>query len=430
MNPVMRTVRSVAALVVVSVLVAGCSGASASPTPAPSASPALASAPPSAAAVPTVSPTPAPTQRTIESPDPSFSNVEVTCVEYLVECSLHRTNDAGIEAPGWPIALEGTLVDSQWNDFTIGCGQRRAQLVRGGRDDLTFVGLVGPSGAEIHAYESWGLPARGWPQPFPAPDGDCHGFMLDPSGERLIAWGYEGVVPDMDLTADRTEFTILNLDGTTSPGWPRGSEGAASGPVWFEDGLAYVSGTGRVWAHDAAGEVRRGWGYQLDGAEAPISFGPRLAILQPVAEADDRVTVIGLDGRPETGYPVDLGAEVESLCLYGDTPCVGNVGPTMAPDGTVFVALSNGDREVEETSPAGGRIAAFGPTGAMVEGWPVQLPERTHATRIGWSSEGPIIAEVVVCAPSGCSETERRELLWYALDGRWLEDLTSALPSD
>ena len=70
----------------------------------------------------------------------------------------------------------------------------------------------------------------------------------------------------------------------------------------------------------------------------------------------------------------------------------------MAPDGTVFVALSNGDREVQETGPAGGRIAAFSPTGERVKGWPVQLPERTHATRIGWSAEGPVIAPVAVCA--------------------------------
>ena len=139
------------------------------------------------------------------------------------------------------------------------------------------------------------------------------------------------------------------------------------------------------------------------------------------------------DGRGEVGElvaPVDLGADIESRCLYGDTPCAGNVGPTTAPDGTVYVALSNGDREVQETGPAGGRIAAFGPTGEPVKGWPVQLPERTHATRIGWSAEGAVIATVAVCAPSGCGDVERRELLWYGLDGRPMPELTSEVPSD
>ena len=92
-----------------------------------------------------------------------------------VGCSLHRTNDAGVEAPGFPIELEGTLIDNSWNDFTIGCGPSREPLVRDGFDDLTFVGLVGPSGqARVPAFHSSGYPSNRWPQPFPAPDGDCH----------------------------------------------------------------------------------------------------------------------------------------------------------------------------------------------------------------------------------------------------------------
>ena len=265
MRPVVRALRAIATLTVSGVLVAGCIGSAGLPSPSPRPSPspsaaAVASPTPSGAATPTTGPT----QRTFESPDPSFSNVEVTCVEYPSGCSLHRTNDDGVEAPGFPIELEGTLIDNSWNDFTIGCGRSREPLVRDGYDDLTFVGLVSPSGqAQIHAFHSSGYPSNRWPQPFPAPDGDCHGFMMDPSGEQLIAWGYEGVEQDMTLVADRTEFTILERNGKTRPGWPRGSEGAASGPVWLDEGLAYVSGTGRVWAHDAAGEVRPGWGLSL-----------------------------------------------------------------------------------------------------------------------------------------------------------------------
>jgi hypothetical protein len=40
----------------------------------------------------------------------------------------------------------------------------------------------------------------------------------------------------------------------------------------------------------------------------------------------------------------------------------------------------------------------------------------------------PILAQVVVCAPSGCHQIEREELLWYALDGEWLQDLPRTVP--
>jgi hypothetical protein len=416
----------------VTTLVAGCSGATGSlpaaasataPSPSPSPSPSSAAvATPSPLPLPT--PTPAPTVWTVQSPDPSFSQVHLTCEDYLTGCVLHRTNDAGVEPPGWPVELTGTLVDNRWNDFTIGCGPSREPFVRGGIEDVTYVGVVGPDGPEIQAINSDGTRSRRWPQPLPAPDGDCHGFMFSPSQDQIVAWGYDGVVPDIELVADRTEFTVLDLDGSTRPGWPRGSEGAASGPVWFDDGIAYVSETGRVWAHDAGGDVRPGWGYRLASKHAPVSFGDRLAILQPVAERDDEVVAIGLDGQPAPGYPAELGGEIETRCLFGDTPCSGLVGPTMAPDGTVFVALGNdGDHEVTESGQEGGRITAVGPTGERVQGWPVQLPERTHATHIGWSSEGPVIARVVVCAPGGCEDVEREELLWYGLDGEWLEDM-------
>ena len=68
-------------------------------------------------------------------------------------------------------------------------------------------------------------------------------------------------------------------------------------------------------------------------------------------------------------YPVALDGEVETLCLYGDTT------------------------------------------------W-------SHATRVGWLSEGGVIATVVVCAPVGCHEVDHGEERWYGLDG----DLIEAIP--
>ena len=447
MRPVTRPAGPVVAWVVASVLVVACSaplgpsgsapsgspaaGASTSPStsPFPSRSPMPTG---SAATVPeptpVATPTPRVTPHTINSPDPSFSEVELVCADYLEDCVLHRTNAVGQEPPGWPIPLAGTVLDRRVNDVTIGCGTIQESIVRGGVEDITYVGMDGASGPQLHAINSDGTRRRGWPQPFPAPAGDCHGFMLSPDGERVAAWGYAGVVPDAELVAERTEFTIFDRDGATLAGWPRGSAGAATAPVWLEDGLAYVSATGRLWAHDPAGEVRSGWGDRLASQQLPVSFGPRLAIAQPRAGADDQVVVFELDGSPRPGYPVTIGGEIQDRCLFGDVPCAGLVQPTMGPDGTVYVALGNGgDHEVAESGTAGGRITAFGEDGRLVEGWPVQLPDRTHAIDIGWNSEGAILARAVVCGPGGCGDIEDEGWLWYALDGDWVKDMPGSL---
>ena len=435
MRPVIRSPRAIAAWALITTVVIACSspgaGSTGSPVPTPSESPSSPTSPTASASsavvvapshAPTATPSPEPTQRPIGSPDPSFSDVQLECIGDEVEqCSLHRRNDVGVEAPGWPVEFDRPVVDLAWNDFTIGCGDYREPIVRAGIDDLTFVGLVGPAGPEIHAYESWGLPAPGWPQPFPAPSGDCHGMMATPSGDHVIAWGYEGVEPDMELIADRTEFTMFDLRGRTAGGWPRGSEGAASGPVPLEDGIAYVSETGRVWAHGADGEVRPGWGYRLMGRGVPISDGSHLAVAQKIADVDDAVVVLGTDGRPLPGFPTAVDGEIETQCLYGDTPCVGDVRPGLAPNGTVYVALGNPRQSVVEDDPAGGSIEAIGPDGRVVAGWPVRLPAWSHVTRLGWDVEGAVVATVVVCAATGCGQIDHVEERWYAMDGRHIQ---------
>jgi hypothetical protein len=430
MRPVVRSPRAIVAGVLIAIVVIACSsptaGSTAGPSAgAPSSTPApspVATASTVAVATPTAPGTPEPTQRTIQSPDPSFFDVQLECIgDEVQQCSLHRRNDVGVEAPGWPIELDRPVVDLAWNDFTIGCGDYREPIFRAGVDDLTFIGLHGPSGPEIHAFESWGLPAPGWPQPFPAPDGDCHGLMVSADGDHVIAWGYGGVEQDIELIADRTEFTMLDLRGRTVSGWPRGSEGAASGPVRFDDGIAYVSATGRVWAHDAAGEVRPGWGYRLMTKSAPMSDGSHLAVAQRVADVDDAVVVLGVDGKPLPGFPTAVNGELQTLCLYGDTPCAGDVGPTLAPDGTVYVALGTPRQGVGEHDPTGGRIEAYGPDGRMVDGWPVQLPEWGHVIDMGWSTEGAVIATVVICGSGGCGTDDQYEEHWYGMDGRLIQ---------
>ena len=426
MRPVTRSLRAGIAWTVIAAVAIACSSspagaagsprASSSPTPVPTASNAVVA---TATLAPT--PTPGPTQRTIQSPEPSFYRVDLECIggdEGEEQCSLHRRNDAGVEAEGWPIEFDRPVIVPAWNDFTIGCGDYGESIFRAGVDDLTFVGVIGPSGPEIQAYESWGLMAPGWPQPFPASDGECHGMRATPDGEGIIAWGYEGVQQDIELIADRTEFTMFDLRGRTIDGWPRGSDGAASGPVPLEDGIAYVSATGRVWAHESDGDVRPGWGYRLMSKGVPMSDGSHLAVAQKVDDADDAVVVLGPDGRPMPGYPLAVDGELETRCLFGETPCIGDVTPTLAPDGTVYVALGNPRSGVSETDPTGGRIEAYGPDGQLVAGWPVQLPERTHAMRIGWSTEGAVIASVVVCGTSGCGSDDEYEEHWYGMDGR------------
>jgi hypothetical protein len=270
----------------------------------------------------------------------------------------------------------------------------------------------------------------GWPQPIPgdppASDGfggdGCRGFALA-DDDGVVAWGYEDVEEGIELEARRTEFTSWAADGQIRPGWPRGSVGAASGPVLdLDGGVTYVSATGRVWSHDDAGEPRPGWPYQLEVPAAPHKAPDgRTAIVMPL-EGGDRLVLLHQDGGLVGGRPIELGADVESRCLFGDTPCAGVTMPTFASDGTMYLSLhASNATGASQGTEAGGALIAFDPVGAIVDGWPVDLDPRTHLLDLSVDREDRVVARGYVCGETSCSEAATPTTMVFGRDGKLIE---------
>lgn len=343
---------------------------------------------------------------------------------------VHAFDTDATPLPGWPVRLPGMTASVYDNLFTIGCGDERSSLRITGTKTIV-VAVAEADVARLYVLRANGEQVPGWPRPFPGdpPDQDgfggngCRGFTIGAFGD-IVAWGYEGVEPDIRLIAARTEFTVFGSDGRTRPGWPRGSTGATSRPVVSSDGsISYTSATGKIWRHSPDGAIDAGWPYQLTEQAAPyLAPDGRLVVLLPGGDVSGRVISIDADGGVTRGWPVTLGRWVETRCLFGDTPCAGDIGPAFAPDGTVYVALSSGcTRSCEDlaTDP-GGTIVALEPDGGIATGWPIQLAERTHALQLTVDDEGHLIVRGAVCDPKGCADRSAIATLVYRADGSLL----------
>lgn len=471
MRPIIRT----ASLALCAVLIAGCSATTSS------AGPSSSSAPSSGSSVAPSSPIPS------ESPHPSSPGlaepgfVSATSVGYRVECDqqeircdIHRTDEAGREAAGWPVTVDGPcrelrtgsdglayvgcspragatihVLDTRgkpvdgwpvrvpgaissvaWSDFSIGCGVRRSPI-EAGSDGSIYVAASSGNVANLHVFNPDGQPRAGWPQPIPgdAPGEDghggdgCRGFALA-DDDGVVAWGYQDVEMGIELSAGRTEFTSWSADGQVRPGWPRGSTGAASGPVLDSDGgITYVSASGRVWSHDEAGEIRRGWPYVLDHPAPPhVARDGRVAVFQKVTQAADRLVLLGRDDRLVTGRPIELPSDIESRCLFGDTPCAGAVFPAFATDGTIYLSLASSIAEQFPITEIGGSLIAFDADGDKVDGWPVELPQWTHVFDLSVDVEDRLVARGYVCSQGDCgSEGAVRTTMIFAPAGELLD---------
>jgi hypothetical protein len=287
------------------------------------------------------------------------------------------------------------------NTFGISCGEPLPTLVLG-TDGTLFVGSAGTGAAELYAFRPDGTVLPGWPRPFPGDPsiedwGDgCRGFTLGQGGS-VVVWGYEDEVPDIYLIARRTEFTVLEPDGTVRPGWPRGSTGAASGPIVGEDGsLSYVTAAGNVWRHDPSGEPVPGWPFALGEPLRAYPAGDgRLAFIRE-GEAPEAI-VIDARGDLVAGWPVTIDRPLQSICLMGDTPCVGTVDPVFASDGTMSVALGSAGRP--HLSSNDGSIVMVDPAGRTVPGWPVTLDDHRYAVGLSIDGHGRLVADTIDCAP-------------------------------
>ncbi len=346
--------------------------------------------------------------------------------------TIHVLGLDGRPENGWPAQVEGTVSRVSWNDFSITCGIERSPIEVGAGGSV-YVAISTGSAAKVHVFERDGNPRPGWPQPIPGdrpgPDGSggdgCRGFALTALG--VVAWGYEDVQQEIELSARRTEFTWWSADGKVRAGWPRGSAGAASGPVFdVDDGVTYVSASGRVWSHDDRGEIRSGWPYQLDEPAPPyVAPDGRIAIIVRAQDARDRLVMLRLDGTLVTGGPIDLPADIESRCLFGDTPCAGVTSPAFANDGTMYLSLawSTTEHVIPETTDMGGALVAFDRDGAIVDGWPIDLAPRTHLLDLSVDVEDRLVARGYVCGDGFCGEeaTTVATTFRFAPDGELIE---------
>ena len=337
---------------------------------------------------------------------------------------VHAFDTSATELPGWPVRLPGMTASVYDNLFTIGCGDERSSL-RMTADRAVVVAVAETDAAKIYELRPNGERLPGWPRPFPGdpPDTDgvggngCRGLAVT-AADDIVAWGYQGVQPAIELIAARTEFTVYSPDGQTRPGWPRGSIGAASRPVIASDGsISYVSASSKVWRHRADGQIVDGWPYQLAEHVPPyVTPDGRLVMLVSANHDSDRAISLDADGDVTHGWPVSLARRVESRCLFGDVPCVGDIGPVVAADGTTFVSLgSDWTYGRGQKADPGGAIIAIKPNGHVATGWPVLLAAHSHAVSLTADARGHLVVGVVTCDPVGCGND--RSTMVFAADG-------------
>ena len=307
--------------------------------------------------------------------------------------------------------MPGAIASVGWNDFSIGCGAGSA--IQLGSDASVYVAISAGSAAKVHVFNPDGRPRAGWPQiPGDAPGQDgwggdgCRGFALA-DDDGVVAWGYDDIEEAIELRARRTEFTSWSADGEIRRAG-RGSTGAASGPLLDSvGGITYVSASGKVWSHDDAGEIRPGWPYQLDQPAPPFAARDgRVAIIQDLDQATDQVLFLGRNGRPIGGTPIDLPGDIETQCLFGDTPCAGIVFPAFADDGTMYISLhsSTPEHANPDNSTMGGATVALDVDGRVGLGgrstWPLgrtPLGCRWTST-IGWWPRVSCVASITAAA--------------------------------
>ena len=241
----------------------------------------------------------------------------------------------GQPVDGWPVQVPGAIATIGWHDFSIGCGVGRSAIELGS-DGSVYVAISTAAAARLHVFNPDGRPRAGWPQTIPgdAPGQDgwggdgCRGFaLLDDDG--VVAWGYDGIEEAIQLAARRTEFASWSVDGQVRPGWPRGSTGAASGPVLDADGgITYVSGSGRSGAtttpERSDRDGRTSWTTRAAGRRTR-----RPSRHRPGGRTRNATCWSSSAGmaNPISGGPIGLPADIETVCIFGDTPCAGFVAP-------------------------------------------------------------------------------------------------------
>jgi outer membrane protein assembly factor BamB len=267
----------------------------------------------------------------------------------------HQTQILAIDATGrvkrgWPVAL------NDWNGWSsppqIGSDGTLVIAVKSETD-------YGPS--KLWALAPDGRPRPGWPIVL----GDFGRFQLGPDG-TVVTVSYEPLLDPSQgglcRDANRTVYSVLGANGRRLPGWPRGSKGYASEPVVDSDGtIYYLSATGKVYAHDRAGDVKAGWPVDTGAFPQCAVKGPYRGLEGAVYVLDTDVVAMFRDGTEWRYHPAN---ELAWPC--SDSDCVGQpVAPAFGQAGVVYIALHHDD-SVE--------IVALDHEGQPINGWPYRFP--------------------------------------------------------
>jgi hypothetical protein len=260
---------------------------------------------------------------------------------------LSRLSPDGQVRDGWPVSTSSEA----WDPMSD--GQR-----------VAYVEAIGRS-SRLHVLTPAGTVPDGWPVEL---SGDPVGDVAFGPGGRLLATVTRDGVP-----------TLLSFepDGTASPGWPRASwQHVVVRPSGDIVAWTHLDQTGRiattavartmVTVMGADGEPRTGWPVEIKGAmSAPVFDAPGtlVAVVGAGEAGGDEVVALGIDGRPPAGWPVRLGAAAVSDATTPHEPQV--PVPPVVGDDTVYVIETSGQRSALE---------AFRSDGQRLPGWPYVLP--------------------------------------------------------
>jgi len=397
-------------VVLVGLLLAGCSNAPGASSPvAPSSSTGFASPSPTSAPVsPSSSPATTSASCAVADAGPSTPVVAPDGTTYEmalgrdadgnVQWTLVATNVRGVSGTGWREALDPCwqpqgLIDTE----IVIAADSTVYVVLGhrvgagwdGSSDLERLVTAGPDGVRAT------LPMRDRHQLFTSPDGTVYIFSLDKS----------------DWTSS---LAALGPDGRQRAGWPFTSKQPLSNPAFGADGTVYLAqGTfgsehkdseGQIVALGPDGRMQPGWPYVIQGrlvemteCGEDIFYPPRSPSIAPDGSLYDAfhngIYMVGPDGQAKPGWPYLLPTGLSVPCEGGS-----QFAPIRTTDGRIYLPLDDG------VSSQRSEITCLLPDGAACPGWPVSLPEGTAVYRFSVNEHGIVHAEPWLadgCGPEG-----------------------------